>query len=982
MPNEKVSVALYKNNMLVRTYRDVVTGTDTGRGAARAYFIFDYRQLSLFGTYELVFTWGSMDGTEPVGKQVRRTVIISDKRSKQDLRFRLYNMDNGELFDKYNYIEVELDGQRTVATRVTLSEDDGGGRGYSIKDVGLGMHTIKIIREGAIEHYGEMEVHHTGLHDISILKAERDKLGIARVYSKYSDSNNAVDSTFIYTFRADSSMETRFYIDANWADTDIGFYEFKYNDYLQRIFSGEPWFDFSPLDLYPGERLLVRAVSRYGNASPWVDAKLATIDPEPGTPIEYSYVDGKLVAESFGSMGNFSAGENKEISQMPFLEHGEIVGLPTSGLDVFSAAFRQTPEDLELVFNLHAEGSYGEKKKKKKMVTVGWNVETEIEGSFKLIYNKLTGSWVHSTGEMTMTGDLSVYRTKGYVVPVIDTGAELTLTAGAIIGNTIYIDKRPEAKYDYSGIIRVEPYVTVDVYGGIIGFNIEGLVDGRIKTQLHIPTGYIQVDPSITGWIKATVFGIRKTVFEATAGTTWNNGGEKITGLKYSKSMLMAMESGDGAELIPRTYLNEGSCWVAGGSARMDAASKQVLPGRTLTAGLGGIAGISSLEGLSESTVQLWKTNIYPYSDAKLVENGNELWMVWADDNPDRSDVNRSQLHYSILRGETWSGPQQLNNDGTADFGPVAAAAGDGVLVAWQNFKRVLPDDVSLDDMVKNSEISVSNGVYSGIGEFNSVTLSDDELYDHSPSIAALNDNNGLLVWTKSQGLNMTAGGAGSNQFVYSKWNGSTWSAVTVLQDNLSNIINSGLYSGDNQYLLLYTLDEDNEASTKNNWELYARIYDITTDSWGEAVRITNNNIPDSYAKAVFSKGDWFITWSREEQFVYQHGLSGETKTADVLSRVSSNYSLAARVGEEPLIAFVFPQTDENLDRHLAALFFDVENEVWSNEVYLTDDLGYIRSLSPVFTDDGKLSTAITTAEIITEVRGGAEYRTPGDKLI
>jgi hypothetical protein len=60
------------------------------------------------------------------------------------------------------------------------------------------------------------------------------------------------------------------------------------------------------------------------------------------------------------------------------------------------------------------------------------------------------------------------------------------------------------------------------------------------------------------------------------------------------------------------------------------------------------------------------------------------------------------------------------------------------------------------------------------------------------------------------------------------------------------------LYAGNGQYLFLYTLDEDNDASTTNDWELYARIFDMATNSWGEAVRITNNEVPDSYAKAVF----------------------------------------------------------------------------------------------------------------------------------
>ncbi|MDD4493852.1 MAG: Ig-like domain-containing protein [Eubacteriales bacterium] len=1003
MPNEKVNVALYKGNKLIKNYGEVITKADAKDGTARAYFAFDYTSISLFGTYELVFTWenpityGTETGIGSSVKQVRRTVVISDKRTKQHLRFKLYNMDTGDLFGLYPFIPIELDGQRTDAMKIALSEDDGGGICYEIKDVSLGLHTLKIIREGFIEHNGETELMHTGMHDISILKAERDKLGIKRVWSKYSDSNNDSDSTFIYTFIADSSMTTRFCIDTNWRDTEEGFYQVKIGDWEQRFY--ESSFDLSPLDIYPGQRLLVRAVSRFGNVSPWVDAKIATVDPPESTGIEYSYVNGELVAEAFMSPGSHSAGEIDEISKMPFLEHSSILGM-SSSLDMFRSSFRQTPENMELLFQLDASGSYGEKEKKKKMVTVGWGVDVDVDGSFLLIYNKLTGNWHFNTGEVNMTGNLYVYRTKGYTVPVIDAGATITLTLGSEIGNTLYIDKRPEAKHEYSGIIRIEPYATVDVYGGIEGFNIEGQVDGRIKTQLHIPTGYIQVDPSLSGWIKATVLGIRKTVFDETATTSWNNGKEKVTAPTYSMNVFSAIGAGDQMELIPRNYLANVSNWLAGSANNIGTSKVLSQNGVIVTGDLTRKNILNALQTEpGQSYIQTMKSNVYPYADVQLVRNGSELWMLWIDDNPERSAANRTQLHYSVQRGGTWTQPQRLNNDGTADFAPVAAAAGDGVLAAWQNIKNILKDEASIDRIAENSEIFVSNGIYSGIGELDVVRLSNDELYDHSPSIAASSGNNGLLVWVKSEGLNLTGGGEGSNKLVYSQWNGSRWSEATTLQDKLPMVVDSSLFCGNNQYLLLYSVDEDNNSATTNDWELYARTYDIATRSWSEAVRLTDNNVPDSYAKAVCSKGDWFITWSSGEQFMYQIGLSGEAKTEDTLAGISGNYQLAAsnvgaslsetaslsgeasQNGDEKLIALVYPKTEESSGRSFVAHYFDPNNKVWGSEVSLTGDEGFIRSFSPVFTGDGRINIAFSSAKVITEVVNEREYKNPSDTV-
>ena len=47
----------------------------------------------------------------------------------------------------------------------------------------------------------------------------------------------------------------------------------------------------------------------------------------------------------------------------------------------------------------------------------------------------------------------------------------------------------------------------------------------------------------------------------------------------------------------------------------------------------------------------------------------------------------------------------------------------------------------------------------------------------------------------------------------------------------------------------------------------------------------------------------------------------------------------------------------------------------------LTEGDGFIRSFTPLFTEDGKLKAAYTRAEVITEVINGIEYQRPGDKV-
>jgi hypothetical protein len=201
----------------------------------------------------------------------------------------------------------------------------------------------------------------------------------------------------------------------------------------------------------------------------------------------------------------------------------------------------------------------------------------------------------------------------------------------------------------------------------------------------------------------------------------------------------------------------------------------------------------SAKAGEANTESEIMKDNIYPDADVQLVRNGDELWMVWTDDNPDRSAGNRMQMMYSVLKDGTWSNPKWIGQDGSADFSHAAVSAGNGVLMAWENENKVLQDNAGIGEFIKGSEISVTESAYRADGsDVQAINLTDDDKYDHSPTIAA-DGNNALLVWTKSEGLGIDLGEVtegcispeNSDQLVFSSWNGSEWTKPTVIQDCL-----------------------------------------------------------------------------------------------------------------------------------------------------------------------------------------------------
>jgi len=171
----------------------------------------------------------------------------------------------------------------------------------------------------------------------------------------------------------------------------------------------------------------------------------------------------------------------------------------------------------------------------------------------------------------------------------------------------------------------------------------------------------------------------------------------------------------------------------------------------------------------------------------------------------------------------------------------------------------------------------------------------------------------------------------------------------------------------------------DNNLSTKEDRELFARIYSKST--WGEAKRITDNNVSDSYPKAVWLGGEWFITWYQDGSIMYKIGLDGETKTEDFLQNVQGDYEVTLKQGEKPQVVVVYKSIAENSVQNLSASFYDVEYGVWSDEISLIKGDGFVKSFSPVFTEDKALNIAYTQAAIVNEVINGEEYKNVSDKV-
>jgi hypothetical protein len=359
----------------------------------------------------------------------------------------------------------------------------------------------------------------------------------------------------------------------------------------------------------------------------------------------------------------------------------------------------------------------------------------------------------------------------------------------------------------------------------------------------------------------------------------------------------------------------------------------------------------ASAQGLSTTTTlsvtSPIQINVFPYSDTNLSSSGNNLYLTWLYDDPQRTSINRTMSVFSSWNGSEWSNPLPISseNDGTADFHPQILALGDGTaFAAWENAKQVLPDTATLNDMLSNLEIAASicdpaTGQWSQQHPFTT-----NNYLDSSPLISGKTKDNILLVWIANETNDLLGSAANPNKLYYSKWDGSSWSNSQMIAEIPYGILKYDfIYDGQNGYVVM-SLDTDNDLSTVNDHELYMLAYNNGT--WGTLTRLTDDSVPDDNPKmAIDPNGNFLLTWFKGGELSGVLNFNTGNRSvilADNYSMNLADFKLASSTDGKLAILYAKPS---EYSSDIWAIFYDPIWGVWGNPKQLTSDAeteGYI----------------------------------------
>lgn len=862
---------------------------------------------------------------------------------KRETRIQVYNDHvslTGHVYDRYTGKPLE-DAQVIVGSKTTYTDQDGD---YFIQGISSGEHTARVV----LEHY---EVETLDILFNSSQKAQGfsmqriipgDQPFITRAFS--TCTNTWREEKFYWEEGKNKDLD--FTVDIDWKAHEAGSVKYIIGeqeyivDLTEAADKNRAVYTFDVGDDIPvGEQLKVLAISAHGVESDIVDTGITVRKPLPMRPNTTSLdlFDTKTPPAP-DNMPLISAFANSLIAKgvKGSMSYDEVEGIMVFEVNPTKLPLKGSATTLKSIKHTYSDMGFPSRR----LNTGGVSVKAGLGTKVVYKYDNDKQEWALDEGWLIVVAlankKFVYYYLTPYGIPIyvsttfgVDlesiTGIEFENNASLISGSI-----EPDIYARIAGGAGISDAISAEVWGKLLG----ALKFKFDSDDVHSKSG--------TDWKIEVSIGYKLVAFltlaeEELGKHTWKSDGydEDIT-----KISNLSMPDVQKMKPMGRAYLDKDSEWLG--------SEKKMI--RTL-----------SVDGKNVSEMIL-QNNIFPYGEPKISMLDNKSIAVWLRDDPARSDMDRTAITYSIYDGNTWSMPEMIHDDQTADFYPQIAQTSEGLVATWMNTNSLIDKDKGISDFMAKSEIAVATYNKEKEEWTEAQNLTFDNQYDNNPQVAA-KDHEAMVVWVKNTDEDIPQVGkidqilyheSSKNNIMVSKWNGISWSSPENICSNAGAIIKSSLAFDGDKAIYAYILDEDASLETTQDQELYVISYS-KADRWGHPVRVTNNDITDANPKVHYLNGEPMIFWYEDGKILYIKGLEQDTPDVAIHGEgtsVLSDFELAC--GQNGSLGIVW---GEGLDKEqeIFTAIYDPIYDRWSKGVQVTDNDELNRSIDAVLDDDGNL---------------------------
>lgn len=317
--------------------------------------------------------------------------------------------------------------------------------------------------------------------------------------------------------------------------------------------------------------------------------------------------------------------------------------------------------------------------------------------------------------------------------------------------------------------------------------------------------------------------------------------------------------------------------------------------------------------GVIKTTLQ---NNIFKHPEPQVLSLGEGIKILFfINDDTSRGDYDRSALYYSVYNGNSWSEPALVQDDGTLDYEPYAKLVGNRVLVAWSSTAGKFGDaEPEMSALLNNGDIYVQFFNLNGNpdGNITRLTFNGDSSAaygDATPRIAYDEESKDImLLYLKTdystEGVEYSKpsdiGDFVSNSYcavAYRMYTGGEWQTSyyedetgylryeeihgagslhgeRFIDFDLAGVdpakiseISLGSYDGEAQ--IIYTYDIDSDQGTKEDTELFMKVFSFSQRQFTPPVRLTDDLTEDTNPQQVEYGGKDYLFWNHDGCITY-----------------------------------------------------------------------------------------------------------------
>lgn len=351
---------------------------------------------------------------------------------------------------------------------------------------------------------------------------------------------------------------------------------------------------------------------------------------------------------------------------------------------------------------------------------------------------------------------------------------------------------------------------------------------------------------------------------------------------------------------------------------------------------------------LEQTNIQELQTSTYRNMQPQIVSIGDNMVMVWTGADTSREAYNLTQLKYSVYDGISWSEPQAVDSNETADYLHDVYSDGENLWVIYQESATVFDDEPSMEEAAADMQIVAAKFDISKEEFVDHTALSNEGGYESIPAITIV-EGKPYVVWTSNSDTTDLFGQNDTNEVHYAEFDGE-WSAAQVLASDLGPVTDLTVGDLEGTVSVAYITSEDGSLETDDDNVLYIADFDGNMEEVSDGVvsALKFAELPDASESS--------LVW-------YDNGKLKILQDGDVETVIENGTAFAA--GFDVLSdRIIFNHATDGASDVFASIYEDGE---YQEPVRMTYQDRYIQSYSFV-EHDSKAYAALVQADVtITE---------------